>query len=72
MDIEQKLWDWRNGLISNSELLMHTMVIRRRLFEIETELLNCLRADEDKAADERMERLGINKIIYQLPQEIET
>lgn len=50
---------WVNGELSNSELLMHTMVIRRRLFEIETELLNTLRTSEDNIADERAKRLGV-------------
>ncbi len=59
MDIEAKLRDWSNGLLSNSDLLMHTMVMRRRLFEIETEILQSLRADETEAAEERMARLGL-------------
>ena len=54
MDIEAKLSDWRKGLASDSELLMHTMVMRRRLFEIETELLQSLRTSETEAAEERV------------------
>ncbi len=59
MDIETARTQWINGEISDSELLMHTMVVRRRCFEIETELLQSMRAVETKAADERMARLGI-------------
>ena len=62
MDIEAKLRDWSDGLISDSELLMHTMVMRRRLFEVETEILKSLRAGETKLAGERVARLGIAPI----------
>ena len=56
--IEAKLSDWQNGLVSNSELLMYTMLYRRRLFEIETEVLQSLTASETKAVEEGMAHLG--------------
>ncbi len=61
MDIELRREDWLNGLITGGELLMHTMVARRRLFEIETEILEMLRASEAKIAEEVLVSLGITK-----------
>lgn len=50
MNIELYYTEYLNGKISKEDMLMHTMVMRRRCFEIETKLLNDMR--EQPNADE--------------------